>query len=228
MDTAVSAADISDTDPAAQTPRPRRRSRPAHWLRIAIVTQLTLAAVALLVGLWLAHHPGLETGSYSQTGAGINQISDGYVSTRYLVHAQPGARAELLVSVRNAGRLPVTLTGLAEEQTAVRLQARFATLDYSRPIQLGQPTHRQVTIEPGQEAAVFIGVDAGECGQGPGDLMSFETLPLRVEVLGLTTTQQVPLNLPLTLAGPTVSAASLDQASSDYQRCLERTTPSVR
>jgi hypothetical protein len=173
--------------PVADDVRRRRWSVPAAVAAVAVT--------ALAVGGWLyvAKRPMLVPGSL-----GTAAVIDG------------SATGTVQVTVRNAGRAPVTLVGFAGGSADQRPGGGYSPFSRIRwgtaPESLGDVP---VRLAPGHEAYVELSVRAPRCvGYVAGSELKVMALPLEVRSLGLTSQVQAPIGNPVTLRFDTDHAAS--------------------
>jgi len=197
---------VTDAEDApAEAPRRGRRVN-RGWVG--------LLSVAALVAAWIAvgTNPALAPGSFfGPPPSGARIANDGVADTRLVMQAEPGRTYAVVLSLRNAGRVPFTVLGDAEENPLVH-----GISLYGDPYADGYgdrtwtSADERLALGPGEEAGIVVEVGAPECvPYAEGGYAEFETLQLRVRQLGLTTTQEVPLDLPLTLTGTTPAGAPL-------------------
>lgn len=182
--------------PAASVHRGRRRR-----LWVGGVSAAVLVAVAGWVAV--GTHPAVGVGSFSGSGSGFYLASDGISSTRMVLK---GDRGVLLVSVRNTGRVPFTVLGLAPRSPYSPLKSVGFQPDPYAPGKtvgdLNLPTQSQVSLAPGAEAGVVVQFTVDPClFQAAGSYSEMPSVSLRVRQAGITTTQPLPLPLPVAIPG---------------------------
>lgn len=155
---------------------------------------MVVAAAWLLLGL----RPSLAEGSLSVRG-GFRVAGDGVEDTRWVA---PPRGAEGWVTVTNRGRLPVTLgLGLEHPLFAV-LGYRPVTVDGLR-VDGDGPLRDHATLAPGQQTAVRVRAAIPACTAfAAGSSSTVTALPVHVRSLGLLSTHDLPLPLPITVVGP--------------------------
>lgn len=142
--------------------------------------------------LWLAS-PRVEPGSHTAASGGLRLVGGGGEPTRYEIDGT--GTGTVWVSVRNAGRLPVTLTGLAGGQALFR-SARWGLAPPSGDAGATPLGTAPVRIPPDREAYVALAVQAPRCGTvGPGSALTTESVRLRVSALGRDHQVTTPLRL---------------------------------
>lgn len=161
-----------------------------------------LAALLLAVGawLWVALHPAVEQGSLSQP-RGLEAATDGFEQTRYVAPPEGG---ELLVSLRNAGRLPLTVSAVPQEEGVAFLRVLGLRTVVDGATAGRGPWREAVRVGPGDEATLLLraGVLPPYCAPyAPGSSATAVELPVRVRSLGVPSVQRLPLPLPVTVTG---------------------------
>ncbi len=192
------------TGPTTASEAPPRR-RPGL---LAPVTGLLV--VGLVLG-WLVvgKQAPVQGGAWSG-GLDARPLGDGVRATRHVLSVDEGEQV-VLTSVRNGGRLPVTLLGLAEGGTFPWSTASFRDRGRTQD-EVGYPsgaaakdavTATSLTLDPGEHADVLVRFDPpAHVTMADGTYSELTTVPLRVRHLGVTSTQRVPLlQEPLTLVG---------------------------
>jgi hypothetical protein len=189
---------LAPGQPEVSTEHRRRFGRRAR--RLVVVAVLAIAATAWI---WVGTHPRVVPGSFSGGGDDFRIASDGIADTRYVLKGDEG---RFLTSIRNDGRVPFTLLGIDTARAGP-----FMTLGGFQPDPFGPgkgigdmtlPTRRQVTLGSGEEAGVVLGFAVGRCVyMQAGSSSDTNAVHLRVRQAGITTTQSLPLDLPLTVLG---------------------------
>jgi len=198
----MTVTDVEDA-PAEAPRRGRRINR--GWVG--------LLSVAALAAAWIAvgTNPAVTQGSFfGPPPAGARIATDGVTDTRLVMPGEPGRTYEVPLSLRNAGRVPFTVLGLDGENPLLHGIALHAD-----PYAEGYGSRywaegaEQISLGPGDEVGVVVSIGVPECLiYQEGGWAEFDTLPLRVRQLGLTTTQDVETFLPLTLTGTTPDGAT--------------------
>jgi hypothetical protein len=182
---------VGEVDRAAEAPPAVRHPRP--WRAAGVAAALLLVLAWLGIGL----HPRLAVGHVAMVGepwVAVDETpwdtADDPLWGTYEAIDPAGDAAELMVSFRNTGWVPVTLTGGRDDLVIDRVQ--FVALDPSGSVG-GEPRLDEVTVPPGGAVGVWQTVrfpcgatyTAGG-GVGPGDI------PLRARSLGLVRDIEVP------------------------------------
>jgi hypothetical protein len=161
------------------------------WAAGVVVAVVASAGVA--GWLYLAK-PRLEPGSRSGASGAVRIVGSPTGPTHYEIDApDPGG---VWVSVRNAGRVPVTLHGLVDPGDSLFSQVRWGVVPQSgdtSPVAMGT---RPVRLPPDGEAAVEIGLRAPPCQSfEAGTALIVESVRLRVRSLGRDEVVTAPLRL---------------------------------
>jgi hypothetical protein len=173
-----------------------------------VVGAALLAAVAGAIFVrW--GQPQLGNGSLVGVGDGMTWANDGVEDTRMLVRGRPVATITATFSIRNEGHLPFTVHGLdldpAEQGNwpAHWLSKQHVTFvpTFPRDGQKATPA-REVTLSPDEEATIYWSLDMA-CQPPLSEHASTEidTLRFSVSWLGVPTTRELPLKLPITFVG---------------------------
>lgn len=186
-----------------------REAPPGRWRRL-LFPVVVLALLGLVLA-WIAvgKQAPLESGGW---GAPLDarQLDDGISTTRYVLSVDEGEQV-VLTSVRNGGRLPITVRGVDEERVLPFVSASFRDRGQTQR-ELGYPsaaaakeavTASSVTLEPGASADVLVRFDPpDDLSMADGSFTELYDLLLSVRHLGVGSTQRVPLlQEPLTLVG---------------------------
>jgi hypothetical protein len=162
-----------------------------------VVVVVGVAALAgwLTVGL----RPDVVPGSAVAAVSGVRaEPADGAVA-RYVVD---GATGTVRVTVRNAGRVPVTVLGLADGEvsdTGVWAGARLAVVTPGTSVSTARVGDAAVSLGRDEEAAVELTARLPPCAAyDPGASLTAGLIRLDVRSLGLTTQQDVAIT-PVTL-----------------------------
>lgn len=194
---------LLETAPVEGRPLPLRRRGPAKVV-VAVLATLVVAGLAGGYVSWRLRggHPELSRGSVTMTPAApVRVANDGIEDTKYVLDSD-GAEGELRFSLRNDGSDPVTVLGLAAPE-AGPAYGPWSYLGLKPFGPLDGPSWDgtgpgPLTLEPGAEALVVLRARLSPCvpwSAGAGTIT--DTVPLRVRQLGITTTQELPLPLPL-------------------------------
>ena len=197
--------DAPTSVPVSGVRRPVRR-----WRRVLVLTAVLLVATLVSGWVWAGHQVRLGPGSWARVvGPGLGGADDGFGQTRWTVRGPGPISARLDLTVRNDGRLPLTIlgddTGFGVANPYVQ-DVTFAPLDQRAPLSdesLRRPGSQGIHLEPGQEAQLRLEVHADRCTTPYGGASTtIPTVRLRVRQLGITTSNAVPLRYPVTLIGP--------------------------
>ncbi len=178
---------------------PRRRvGRRAR--RLAALAALAIAATAWI---WVGTHPRVAAGSFWGGGDDFRIAEDGIADTRYVLKGDEGS---FLASIRNDGRVPFTVLGLDTARAGLFMTLGGFQPDPFRPGKgigdMTLPTQRRVTLGEGEEAGILLRFKVDPCVfMHAGSHSDTTALHLRVRQAGITTTQSLPLELPLTIRG---------------------------
>ncbi|GAB7039402.1 hypothetical protein JCM9533A_32520 [Catenuloplanes niger JCM 9533] len=169
---------------------------------VALVVALAAGAAGFA---WLAR-PRLAEGSMLSPGAGFTWANDGVEDTRMLLRGRPVPVASARFTVRNEGRVPVTLTGL---DTSGQLPWTAGQRVTFQPGPAGvapeTPPVDRIEVAPGGEAIVNWSLDLACRPVLTNAHLDITTLPLRVRTLGLSRTYEFPLRYPMTFAAAPVA-----------------------
>lgn len=177
---------------------------------MAVTGGAVVAIGAVAAWAWIGTHPAVGTGSFGGPGDGI---SVSFVAGTPRL-AMTGDRAQLVESVRNDGRAPVTLTGATGQlPPGYTVTAQFQPDPFTGPYAVGdtnRPTADTVTLGAGDEAGVLLTVTAPPCGRRPIGAMSLSGVQLGVRSVGITTDEWVDFgSSPLVIPGSDGSGGCL-------------------
>jgi len=180
-------------------------------LAAAVAVGLVVALVAWVI---VSQRPPLSFAGWT-ADLDARPVGDGLSTTRVVVGLGEGERV-VLTSIRNDGRLPVTVLGLDEERTLFWVRAEFRdrgpaprSLGYDSPAAAkAAVTASSVTLAPGASADVLVTFDPPpELTMADGGFLQQEVIVLSVRYLGLPSSHEVPLLMdPLVLAGASTVA----------------------
>lgn len=164
------------------------------WAAVAV------AAVALAAcpgGWWYLSRPRIEPGSRFAAAGDLRLVDGGTEPSHYEIDAT--GTGTVWLTVRNAGRVPVTLTGVdrigdaaSSPVAAARLGGAPAAGDVP-PAVLGTGP---VRVPPDEEAYVALTVQAPPCvAMSEGTALIVESVRLRITSLGRDGTATTPLRL---------------------------------
>jgi hypothetical protein len=111
-----------------------------------------------------------------------------------------------LVSLRNAGRLPVRVERVGEppeagEDDIAAFRPEENVLNGPNLYDYDGPSFRPFTLGPGDERAVSVALWLDHCEtMSPDSFVRIETIPVRVRVLGFAHTQEITMSDPWTVA----------------------------
>jgi hypothetical protein len=153
-----------------------------------------VASAGLVAWLYLAG-PRIEPGSRFVTSGGLRAVGGATGPARYEIDAPD--TGTVWVSVRNAGPVPVTLTGLADDGAPSPFSdVRWAAVPPDGDGSATVPGTGPVRLSPDDEAYLRLDVAAPPCvAMGPGTAMRVESLRLRVRSLGRDDVVETPLRL---------------------------------
>ena len=186
-----------------------RAAAPWRWRRLGFPV-VVLGLLGLVLGwIVLGKQAPLEGAGWGSP-LDARPISDGLRSTRYVLSVDAGEQA-VLTSVRNRGRLPMTVLGVDEEGGLPFVSATFRDRGLT-PEEFGYldaaaakaaVTASSVTLEPGASADVLVRFDPpADVTMADGTAAELQDLLLSVRHLGVGSTQRVPLlQEPVTLVG---------------------------
>ncbi len=183
------------------TPSAARQSRTGR--RARRLATLAVLAIAVTAWIWVGTHPRVVAGSFSGGGDDFRIADDGIADTRYVLKGDRGA---FLTSIRNEGRVPVTVLGLDTARAGLFMTLGGFQPDPFRPGKgigdLTLPTQRRVTLGEGEEAGIVLRFKVDPCVfMQAGSYFDTHEVHLRVRQAGITTTQSIPLEPPLTVRG---------------------------
>lgn len=185
---------------AGTGPQARRRA----WQRPAILAAV-LVALACAVFAWWGQ-PRLGDGSIVAPGPGMAWANDGIENTRMVVRGRPVATAAARFSIRNDGHLAFTVHGLDVADTTGWLSKQHATFAPGPGEDRNAPGSARVTLDPGDEAAVYWSLDLACRPALPADgFVHIDALRFRLTWLGIPTTREMPLEQPITFVGDDTS-----------------------
>jgi hypothetical protein len=179
--------------------------------RARLVAPFAVLVLLALVGGWLAvgKQPSLGQAGWSAP-LDARQVGDGIRSTRYVLPVDEGEQV-VLGSIRNDGRLPVTVLGVDAEHSVPWITATFRDrgevqreVGYSSTAAAEDAvTASSVTLRPGASADVLVRfAPPGDLVVGDWSYSEHHDLLLSVRHLGVDSTQRVPLlQEPITLVG---------------------------
>ena len=185
---------------AAPPARPRRR-RLLGWLLVALLLAVAVA------GQVVARRASLSAGSSFWPRSGLTRANDGVTDTRYVVQEVPGSGFSVYTTLRNDGRVPITILGVDSDGLLGSWvqRARLAPVDErsGRKAFEAQTTSTSVTVDRGEEVALMLDFRIPRClYMEKGSYSDHTVLPLKVRILGVTRRLSVPLlDLPVTVAG---------------------------
>jgi hypothetical protein len=163
---------------------------------------VAIAASAGVGGWWYLSGPRIEPGSRLQATGDLRLVGGGTTPMHYEID---GTRTGTVwVSVRNAGRVPVTLTGLGDRATGE--YSLFSAARWGIAPASGDPAAtamgtRPVRLPPDGEGYVSLDVAAPACAAFvEGSAMTVESLPLRVTSLGRESLVAAPLRLTMSFS----------------------------
>jgi hypothetical protein len=173
------------------------------WAAAAAVFAVGLAALILT----RTAPPKLVDGSYAQSGDARWRDNpkdfDGPART-LLLHYADGKSATFTLSVRNAGRKPIRITGayvLGRKLMFATSTARFAPAPGDDGA--GAKPAREATVPPGKETAVTLSGRFTNCAAySPGSETSTDTLTVDYLDKGATRSVDVPLRSEIRIAAP--------------------------
>jgi len=211
--TQVDVIALSPTEPGPGS------DRGPGWRRWAVVA-LCLALVAGVLGWqWLGHRDTLVAAGSFQVPDGVTVLNDGLVDTRYLFEGEPGNALQIVVVVRNDGRIPVTVRP-PQRRIDSGLPLRWLTrgrVGVNRQcngcpgIDVSAATERSVTLGRGDQAVMVLDFVVSRCPELTGGAFSeTDTVEMRTTTLGVDQVRHVnAMGLPLTIAGsgPNTEAA---------------------
>ncbi|WP_019135324.1 hypothetical protein [Cellulomonas massiliensis] len=186
---------MTTTTPApAGALRSRRASRPPRHPRRRVLVVVAVLLVVVLAGAWLlvgsrswvradgtsSWSPGLvqEVGSVTGLGTGVVWLVD-------------DEQGWVLVGVRNAGPLPVTLAVQPLDHAAA-----------TASLEAGGAAAPRLTLGPGERADVRVALDVTCATYGDGVGESIDEVRLRTTTLGVTRTQVLALEPQPGVLGP--------------------------
>ena len=186
-----------------------RAAPPRRWRRLRFPIAVLALLGPALAGIVVGTQAPLEGAGWSGP-LDARPLDDGVRSTRYVLSVDAGEQV-VLTSVRNGGRLPITVLGLDEERGLPFVSASFRDRGLT-PTEFGYPSAAaakaavsasSVTLEPGASADVLVRFDPpDDLSMADGSFTELYDLLLSVRHLGLVSTQRVPLlQEPLTLVG---------------------------
>jgi hypothetical protein len=153
---------------------------------------VVVATAGVAAWLWLAE-PRVEAGSFTAASGGLRLVGGGGQPTRYEIDGT--STGTVWVSVRNAGRVPLTLTGLAGGHTLFP-SARWGLAPPSGDAAATPLGTAPVRVPPDREAYVALAVQAPRCGTfEAGSALTAEHVRLGVRALGREQQVTAPLRL---------------------------------
>jgi hypothetical protein len=172
------------------------------WAASAAVFAVGLAALLFT----RSATPKLVDGSYAQEGDARWRDNpkdfDGPART-LLLHYVDGKRASFTLSVRNAGKKPVELTGATMLGRNLMFTTDPASFAPTPADDASAKVASSVTIAPGKETAVELTGRFTNCAAySPGSETSSETLTLAYADRGATRSVQVPLDSEIRITAP--------------------------
>ncbi|WP_188122305.1 hypothetical protein [Actinoplanes lobatus] len=174
--------------------------RPRRGLTVLVAAALVLLAGAAVV--WWGN-PRLAPGSLVSLGNGMTWANDGVKDTRMLVRGRPVATVTATFSIRNDGRLPLTVRGLDLADAEPWLAQQRVTFLPGLSAEDGNATPaREVTLSAGDEARVFWSLDMA-ClpAMSEGSSREIASLPFQVSWWGFAATRELALDQPITFLG---------------------------
>lgn len=187
--------------PQEVAPARRRLRRLLGWLLVALLLAMAVA------GQVVARRASLSAGSSFWPRSGLTRVNDGVTDTRYVVQDVPGARFSVYTTVRNNGRVPITILGVDPDGLLGSWvqRARLAPVDERSGRNAFEPqtTSTSVTVGSGEEVALMLDFRIPRClYMEEGSYSDHTVLPLKVRVLGVTRQLSAPLlDLPVTVVG---------------------------
>jgi len=193
------------------------RRRPRRWVRITGGVAAGALAVGLVVWQVAARTSEVESGSYSNSGAGATLPdcipADGDIWSMF------GTDEDVVVlqTVRNPSRWPVTVISTNPEAYRFERMADDAREDHSfvQTVAEGAPdaaeTSDRVTIPPNREAALWIIDPQGDLSSVDG-WYTFEGAPVRLRALGVERDFYLPFRGTLAVGGAEATTTRLGRA----------------
>lgn len=161
------------------------------WAAVAVVA--VVVSAGLVAWLYLAA-PRIEPGSRSGMSGGVRRVGSPTAPTRYEIDAPDTGTVWL--SVRNAGRVPVTVRGLLDGGSSPLSDVRWGAVPRNGDVSSVTMGTRPVRLPPDREAYVELGVKAPPCvAFEPGAALNVESVRLRVRSLGRDEVVTAPLRL---------------------------------
>ena len=181
-----------------------------RWRWRRLLAPASALALLGLVPAWVvvARHVPLQGGAWAGP-LDARTLDDGLRTTRHVLPVDAGEQV-VLTSVRNGGRLPITLRGVDQERSPSWVTASFR--EHAPSDDIGYLTAAQaeaavtassVVLPPGAHADVLVRFHpAGVASVADGAAVELDELALSVRHLGVGSTVVVPLlQEPVTLVG---------------------------
>ena len=130
----------------------------------------------------------------------MSRANDGVTDTRMVVRGVPVATAGATFSIRNDGHVPFTVHGLdVTDMTGWLAQQQVMFVPGIPDFGKAGTPRKRVTLGPEESATVLWSLNmACRPSMAEGSSVTIETLPFRVSWMGVGTTRELPLELPIT------------------------------
>ncbi|MDZ5445601.1 hypothetical protein U2F26_23190 [Micromonospora sp. 4G57] len=172
--------------------------------RLLVAAALAVALCAGYLSATIGHR--LDHGSSWWHGADAESRPEGR-RTELRFAFNPGRRVTFGASIRNPGRWPVTITGIAvddgpADQHVFKI-ARLAVTHADEASAIFDPAaavaFQSIRVAAGAELPVFVTITIPDVEMAPGSGLFFDDLAVDYEVLGLPRHQRVPMGFRLSV-----------------------------